>query len=105
MRARGVVVGEVPAQQASEMPFAEDDDVIEAFPSNRPDDALGEGILPGCSWGDEDLVDPHAFHASDENVAVDGVVITEEVVGWRLFRGRSRQAAGRPKRWSGGRSH
>src|SRR5262249_56940270 len=54
MRARCIVVGEVPAQQASEMPFAEDDDVIEAFASNRPDDALGEGILPGCSWGDEE---------------------------------------------------
>jgi hypothetical protein len=59
------------------MPFAEDDDVIEAFPSNRPVDALGEGILPGCSWGNEDLVDPDAFQASCENVAVDGVAITE----------------------------
>src|SRR5262249_14902429 len=81
-----IVVGEVPSQQASEMPFAEDDDVIEAFPSNRADDALCEGILPGCSWGDEDLVDPHAFHASCENVAVDGVAITEQVLGCRLFR-------------------
>src|SRR5262245_20920433 len=86
MRARCIVVGEVPSQQASEMPFAEDDDVIEAFPSNRADDALCEGILPGCSWGDEDLVDPHAFHASCENVAVDGVAITEQVLGCRLFR-------------------
>src|SRR5437870_61952 len=59
MRARRVVVGEVPAQQASEMPFAEDDDVIEAFPSNRSNHALGIGVLPGRAWGDEDLVDPH----------------------------------------------
>src|SRR3989442_4350807 len=75
MRARRVVVGEVPAQQASEMPFVEDDDVIEAFPSNRPDDALGEGILPGRSWGDEDLVDPHALHPPRERVAVDGASV------------------------------
>jgi len=77
MRARRVVVGEVPAQQASEMPFVEDDDVIEAFPSNRPDDALGEGILPGRSWGDEDLTNPHAVHPPCEHVAVDGVPIAE----------------------------
>src|SRR2546425_1465996 len=62
MWAGGVVVREVGAQQASEMPFVEHDDAIEAFPSNRPDDALGEGILPGGSWGDEDPVDPQAFH-------------------------------------------
>ena len=85
MRPSCVVVGEVAAQQVSEMPFAENDDVIEAFPSNRPDDALGEGILPGCLWGDEDLVDPHAFHASCENVAVDGVAIAEQVLGCGLF--------------------
>ena len=34
MRAGGVVVREVAAQQASEMPFVDRDDVIEAFPSN-----------------------------------------------------------------------
>ena len=55
MRAGGVVVHEVTAQQASEVPFAEHDDVIEAFASNRADDALGERILPGRPRGDEDL--------------------------------------------------
>ena len=40
MRAGGVVVREVAAQQASEMPFVEHDDVIEAFASNRADDAF-----------------------------------------------------------------
>src|SRR5262249_25425652 len=29
---------------------------------------------------------PHAFHASGENVAVDGVAITEQVLGCGLFR-------------------
>src|SRR5215470_3590257 len=65
-------------------------------PSNRPDDALGEGILPGCSWGDEDLVDPHALHASCENVAVAGVAITEKVLGCGLFREALDQLASSP---------
>jgi len=86
MRARGVVVREVTAQQASEMPFVEHDDVIEAFPSNRPDDALREWILPGRAWGDEDLANPHAFHPPCEHVAVDGVAIAEQVLGRCLFR-------------------
>ena len=97
MRPSCVVVGEVATQQASEMPFAEDDNVIEAFASNRPDDALGEGILPGCSWGDEDLVHPHAFHASGENVAVDGVAITEQVLGCGLFRESLDKLLGGPR--------
>src|SRR2546425_8702158 len=78
MRAGGVVVREVTAQQASEMPFVDHDDVIEAFPSNRPDDALGEGILPGRSRGDEDLAHPQAFHASYEHIAVGSVPIAEQ---------------------------
>jgi hypothetical protein len=49
MRAGGIVVGEVPAQQTAEVPFVDHDDVIEAFPTNRADDALGEGILPMAS--------------------------------------------------------
>src|SRR5207245_2312431 len=81
MRASGVVVREVTAQQASEMPFVDDEDVIEAFPSNRPDDTLREGILPGRSWGDEDLANPHAFHLPCEQVTVDGIPIAEQVGG------------------------
>src|SRR5256712_11755301 len=86
MRARRVVVGEVPAQQPSEMPSVEDDDVIEAFPSNRPDDALGERSMPGRSWGDQDLADPHALHPPRDRVAVDGVAITEQELGRGVFR-------------------
>src|SRR5207245_10891203 len=81
----GVVVREVTAQQASEMPFVDHEDVIEAFPSNRPDDALGEGILPGRSRGNEDLAQSQAFHPPCEHVAVDGVPIAEQVLGRCLF--------------------
>jgi hypothetical protein len=68
MRAGGVVVREITAQQTSEMPFVDHNDVIEAFPSNRPDDALGEGILPRGARGDEDLAHPQAFHPPCEHV-------------------------------------
>ena len=48
MRAGGVVVREVTAQQTSEMPFVDHDDLIEAFPSNRPDDAPAKGFCQGA---------------------------------------------------------
>src|SRR5438309_9090632 len=85
MRAGRSVVREVPVQQTSEMPFVDHDDVIETFPANRPDDALGEGILPGRSRGNEDLAHPQAFHPPCEHVAVDGVSIAEQVLGRCLF--------------------
>ena len=96
MRAGDIVVREVPAQQASEMPFVDHDDVIEAFASNRSDDALGEGILPGRPGGDEDLAHPQAFHAPDEDVAVDSIPITEQVRGRCLFREALDQLVGGP---------
>jgi hypothetical protein len=86
MRAGGVVVREVPAQETSEMPFVDHDDVIEAFASNRADDALGEWILPGRSRGDEDLAHPQAVHPLYERVAVDRIPIAEQVLGRCLFR-------------------
>src|SRR5207245_7709040 len=58
----------------------------EAFPSNRPDDTLREGILPGRSWGYEDLANPHAFHLPCEQVTVDGIPIAEQVGGRCLCR-------------------
>ena len=61
MRAGGVVVRTVIAQQTSEMPFVDHDDVSEAFAADRPDDALGERILPGRSRRDENLAHPQAF--------------------------------------------
>jgi hypothetical protein len=96
MRAGRIVVHEVPAQQTSEMPFVDHDDMIEAFPSNRPDDALGEGILPGRSRGDEDLADPQAFHPPYEHVAVDSVPISEQVLRRCLFRDALDKLVGGP---------
>ena len=96
MRAGGVVVRKITAQQTSEMPFVDHNGVIEAFPSNRPDDALGEGILPRGARGDEDLAHPQAFHPPCEHVAVDGIPIAEQVRGRSLFREALDQLVGGP---------
>jgi hypothetical protein len=78
------------------LPFVDHNDVIEAFPSNRPDDAPGEGILPRGARGDEDLAHPEAFHPPCEHVAVDGTPIAEQVRGRSLFREAVDQLVGGP---------
>jgi len=64
--------GEGQARQgAAQVPFAEDEDVIQTLASDRADEPLGERILPGAVRRRQDFTDAHAFHALAERVAVD----------------------------------
>src|SRR4030095_1399767 len=78
------------------MPLVEHNDVIEAFPSNRPDDTFSEGILPGRSRGDEDFAHSPALPPPDEHIAVDRVPVAEQVLGRGLFREAFDQLVGGP---------
>lgn len=46
MRTRSVVVRDVAAKNSAEMLLAEDDDVVEAFSPDGPDEALAVCVLP-----------------------------------------------------------
>jgi hypothetical protein len=81
MSASSVIVRDVRGQSASQMPLAENDDMVQTLAPNRTDQALGERILPRASGSREDLVDPHALHALTEGVPVDRVAIAEEISG------------------------
>src|SRR5256885_14788290 len=48
MRASPVIVGEVAGQDAAQVAFAENQNVIQTLASHRADEPLGERILPGC---------------------------------------------------------
>src|SRR5436309_15863035 len=71
MRASPVIVGEVAGQDAAQVAFAEDEDVIQTLASERADESLGERILPGAKDSRKDFTDAHALHALAEGVAVD----------------------------------
>ena len=47
MRPESVVIAGVGRKEPAQMGFAEDDDVIEAFPADRADQSLRMPILPG----------------------------------------------------------
>src|SRR2546428_7298802 len=57
MWTRDVVVVDVALQDAPEVLFAEDDQVVQAFAPDRADDSLGIGVMPGRLGRGEDLPD------------------------------------------------
>jgi hypothetical protein len=74
-----MVIREVADQDAAQVPFTEDENVIQTLPSDRTDEALREGILPWALGGREDFLDPQALHAAPKLLAVDLVVVVEEM--------------------------
>src|SRR5207302_11471707 len=76
--ARQVIVREVARQGTAQVPFAEDEDVIQTLASDRYDEPRGDRILPWVVRRCQDLTDAHAIHAFAERMAVDGVAIAEE---------------------------
>lgn len=55
--ARSVIVREVAGQGAAQVPFAEDEDVIQALPPGGADEAFREGVLPRAVGRGQDFTD------------------------------------------------
>ena len=71
MRASPVIVGEVAGQDAAQVAFAENQNVIQTLAPDRADEPLGERISPGAKRRRQDFTDAHALHALAEGAAVD----------------------------------
>jgi len=74
MWARGIVVRDVSAQQATEMSLIEHDEVVEAFSADGADEALGERILP---WGTRGIADPQPGDSASKRGGIGRVPIAE----------------------------
>ena len=59
VRPASVVILKVCQQNTAQVTLIKDDDVIETFAANRPDNALDIGILPWRSRRGDDLLDRH----------------------------------------------
>ena len=88
MGARLMVIGEVPRQDSTQVPFVEDQDMVEALAADRTDQALDEWILPRAVWRREDFLDLHSRHAVAELLAIDLVTVAQEMGGRRVVRER-----------------
>src|SRR5467141_823738 len=93
---RLVIVREVAGQEAAQVPFAKDEDVIQALAPDGADEPLREGVLPGAVRRREDFTDAHALHALPEHVTVDRVAIAEEVGRGGVVREGVHDLLGRP---------
>lgn len=71
MGARPMVVAEVTDQDAVEVSLAEHEHVIQTVASDRADEPLHQRVLPRALRRRENLLDPQAFHAVPELLAID----------------------------------
>src|SRR2546427_7923182 len=95
---RPVVVVDVLRQDLAKMPFADHDNVIKAFPSNRADHPLGIRVLPRRAGRDDRLRDVQRLGLTRKSLSIDLVSVPNEIPGPLLQRARLEQLARRPFR-------
>ncbi len=78
MRSGSVVVVQVASQDPPQVTLAENNDVVQAFPTDRADDPLHVRILPGRARRNENLLDPQSMNGSVEVIAVYAIPIANQ---------------------------
>ena len=66
------------------MSLAKDDEVIETLASDRSDQPFSEAILPRRSRRNRLVSDTHSTNAALSDVAIDAIIISDEVT-WRFI--------------------
>ena len=79
MRASSVIVRDVAGQDATQVVFAEDENMIPTLAPDRTDEPLREGILPRAVRGREDFLDPQALYSVPKRLAVNAVTVAQEI--------------------------
>jgi hypothetical protein len=80
MRSELVVIGSVGSKDPAQATFAEDDDVIEAFPADRADQPFHMPILPGRPWSGRVIADAHGGETSGNGMTIRSVSVPDEMV-------------------------
>jgi hypothetical protein len=76
-----MVVGEIRAKQAAEMPIVEDDHVVQKFAADGAAHALYVGILPRGERTRHDLGDAEAGDPPTHLIVVDAVPVSQQPSG------------------------
>src|SRR5438093_7108857 len=93
---RPVVVVDVLRQDLSKMPFADHDDVVQAFTSNRADHPLGIRVLPRRAGRSNGLLDVQRPGLMRKSFSIDLVSVPNQISAPLLQRARLEQLARRP---------
>jgi hypothetical protein len=103
MRAHCVVVLHVTHKDVAQVLPADHDNMVEAFPADRADQALRTPVLPRRAWRRRVIANAKRANASDEYVAVTSIPIADQIAGDLLPTTGRRQLVGNPfRRWVGG---
>src|SRR5262245_29590257 len=63
----------------TQVPFAEDQNMVKTFPPDRSDDALRISVLPWRARRDRTVADAHGAHTPDEGWAVSTITIANKM--------------------------
>ena len=84
------------ADNAPEMSFPENDNVVEAFPTQRPDYSLYVRRLPGTVWCNYNLLDLEGFYLVLKHQPINSIPVADEVARGFLIVERLNQLLRRP---------
>src|ERR1700704_6830234 len=79
VRASRVIIARVRSQQMAKMPLAEHDNVVKTFPADRTNRPFTIPVLPRRPRRGWPIPNAHRPKATDEDVTVDGVAVTDDV--------------------------
>jgi hypothetical protein len=79
MRSAVAVVLNICSKDPIQVPFIENDKVIQVFSPDRSNHSFGVGILPWRPRSNEDFIDFHGFHPVKEHLPVDLVPVADHV--------------------------
>src|SRR5882724_2040164 len=74
-----VVIVCVGPQNATQMRFAPNDDMIETLTPDRPDQPFGKAILPGRGWCGRLVPDAHGTQSARDDNAIDSIPISDHI--------------------------
>jgi hypothetical protein len=79
-----MIILEVLGQEPPQMALMQDDDMVQAFSTDTPDEPLHVWILPQTPGSDQYFFDPYVPYPLPKSSAVDPVPIAQEIA-WRFF--------------------
>src|SRR5688572_30370014 len=98
MCAGPMIIGDIRRQEPSQMPFAEDDHMVQTLAANGSDQPFREWILPRAQRAREYLANAHASDTPPEHLTVDGVAIPQQPSRRGVVRKRFNHLLRRPGR-------
>ena len=66
------------------MLFTEDQDMIQALATERPDQTFNIWVLPGRPWCDRAVANPNPSHPVCEGLSVSTVIVADQIAWCRI---------------------